>query len=141
MKKIFIRQAKKEDVPLFEELFLIFSGGALHRNETIQKIIDDPRHELLIAKNDQEIVGFIHQVFFLDPVHAGYNSLITSLFIKKGYQRKRIGSQLVEKAIINARKRCAIEIHVDTKEDNFRAITFYQKQGFKKTGILFELNP
>ncbi|NIQ05105.1 MAG: GNAT family N-acetyltransferase, partial [Candidatus Korarchaeota archaeon] len=69
------------------------------------------------------------------------NSDITSLFVKEGYRRRGIASQLLQKAIQNAKKRKVREIHVTTREDNNTAIRFYEKLGFKKEGILFETNP
>jgi hypothetical protein len=33
-----------------------------------------------------EVIGFVHQVFFEDSLHAGMNSLITCLFLE-GHNR------------------------------------------------------
>jgi len=69
------------------------------------------------------------------------NSDITSLFVKEEHRRKGIASQLMQKAIENAKRRKVIEIHVTTREDNQKAIRFYQEHGFTREGVLFELNP
>ena len=138
---IIIRQAKEEDTPVLEDLYLQFSQWPLERGVALRKIVKEKTSELLVAESNQEIVGFIHQIFFLDPVHAGLNSYITSLFVKEPYQGKGIGSQLLQKAIENAKKRGVIEVHVDTEENNAKAVEFYQKRGFKKAGVMFESNP
>jgi len=124
-----------------EDLFLQFSEWPLERGETLRKIMKEPTSELLVAESNQEIVGLLHQVFLLDPVHAGINLYITSLFVKQHYRKKGIGSQLLKKAIENAKKKGVIEVHVDTEEKNAKAIKFYQKHGFKKAGVIFENNP
>ena len=138
---VIIRRAKEEDTPVLEELFLKFSEWPLQRGQTLRKIVKETTSELLVAESNQEIVGFIHQVFFLDPVHAGLNSYITSLFVKESHRKKGIGSQLLKKAVENAKKKGVIEVHVDTEENNARAIEFYLKREFKKAGVIFENNP
>ena len=136
-----IRQAEEKDTPVLEDLFLRFSAWPLQRGQTLRRIVRETTSELLVAESNQEIVGLIHQVFFLDPVHAGLNSCITSLFVKEPHRKKGIGSQLLQKAVENAKKKGVIEVHVDTEENNARAIEFYQKHGFKKAGVVFENNP
>lgn len=138
---IIIRRAEEKDTSALEDLLLQFSGWPLRRGQTLRKIMKETTSELLVAESNQEIVGLIHQVFFLDPVHAGLNSYVTSLFVKESHRKKGIGSQLLKKAIENAKKKGVIEVHVDTEENNIGAIEFYQKLGFKKVGIMFENNP
>ena len=124
-----------------EDLFLQFSEWPLQRSQTLHKIMKDPASELLVAESDQEIVGLIHQIFFLDPFHAGLNSYITSLFVKEPHRQKGIGTQLLERVIEDAKKKGVVEVHVDTEDDNTEAIEFYQTHGFKKAGLIFESTP
>lgn len=138
---IAIRLAIEEDIPVLEELFLEFSSWNLQRSETLLKAIKDPNGELLVAESNGQVVAFLHQIFFIDPLHAGLNSDITSLFVKEGCRRKGIALSLVEKAVENAKRRNVIEIHVTTRESNRTAMELYEKLGFTKEGILFERNP
>ena len=136
-----IRRAEEKDTPVLEDLLLQFSEWPLQRDQTLHRIMRETTSELLVAESNQEIIGLIHQIFFLDPVHAGLNSYITSLFVKESHRKKGIGSQLLQKAIESAKKKGVIEVHVDTEENNVRAMEFYQKSGFKKVGVVFEYNP
>jgi len=136
-----VRLAREGDIPSLEELFFEFSGWELERNAALREAINDLNGELLVAEYDGELVAFLHQVFFVDPLHAGANSDITSLFVKEDYRRRGIASQLLQKALQSAKRREVIEIHVTTRKDNKAAIKFYEKIGFKKEGILFETNP
>jgi len=138
---VVIRQAEEKDTPVLEDLFLRFSAWPLQRGQTLRRIVKETTSELLVAESNQEIVGLIHQVFFLDPVHAGLNSYITSLFVKESHRKRGIGSQLLREAVKNAKKKGVIEIHVDTEENNVRAMEFYQDHGFKRVGVMFENNP
>lgn len=138
---IAIRLARKEDIPVLDELFFEFSNWQLERRDTLHEAIEDPNGELLVVESDGRVIAFIHQVFFNDPLHAGLNSDITSLFVKGDYRRKGIASQLLQKALETAKRRKVIEVHVTTRENNEEAFKFYEKHGFKKVGVLFEKNP
>jgi ribosomal protein S18 acetylase RimI-like enzyme len=138
---IIIRKARDKDVQVLEDLFREFSSWNLPRQESLLKAIGDPNGELLVAEYDDQVVGFLHQIFFVDPLHAGVNSDITSLFVKEEYRGKGIASSLVNKAVENAKRRKVLEIHVTTREKNHKAIRFYQKHGFTREGVLFEKNP
>jgi len=133
-----IRRAKLKDVRVLENLFLQASNSPLERGEILRKVLKDVNSELVVSEFSGEVVGFIHQVFVLDPFHGGLNSYIVNLFVKESCRNMGIGLQLVRKALENAEKRGVIEVHVDTEEDNVNAIKFYEKHGFRKVGIILE---
>jgi ribosomal protein S18 acetylase RimI-like enzyme len=135
------RLARQEDVRVLERLFEEFSGWQLERSVSISKAIDNPDGELLVAEVDDKIVGLIHQVFFEDPLHAGLNSYITDFFVKEEHRKKGIGSELLKRALETAKTREVKEVHVTTRENNYGAMKFYEKYGFSRAGVLFELNP
>lgn len=136
-----IRRARTKDVEVLEKLFEEFSSWHLERSASIRKAIIDPDEELLITEVDGQIVGFVNQAFFENPLHAELNSLITDLFVKKEYRGRGIGSQLIKKALETAKTRKVKEVHVTTREDNYAAMRFYEKHRFNKAGTLFEFNP
>jgi ribosomal protein S18 acetylase RimI-like enzyme len=133
-----IRHAKLKDVKALEHLFLQHSNLPLERSEILRKVLKDANSELIVSEANGEVVGFIFQIFILDPFHGGVNSYIMNLFIRESYRDIGIGSQLIKKALENAEKRGVIEVHVDTEEDNVNAIKFYEKHGFRKVGIMLE---
>ncbi len=136
-----IRSAREQDVQVLEQLFLEFSQWQIRRDEAIRKAIRDPAGELLVAASSGQVVAFIHQVFFQDPLHAGLNSAITSLFVSDRYRGRGIASQLVKRALENAKTRRVVEVHVDTEESNRDAVRLYERLGFKRVGVMFERNP
>lgn len=127
-----------DDLKALEELYLQFSDQHLARSEILQRVMKDVNNELIISESNGEIVGFVHQIYVLDPFHGGVNSYIMSLFVKESCREKGIGLQLVKKALESAEKRGVIEVHVDTEENNVKAIKFYEKQGFRKVEIMLE---
>jgi ribosomal protein S18 acetylase RimI-like enzyme len=135
---LIIRSAKLKDVRVLEDLLLQASNLPLKRGEILRKVLKDANGELIVSEFNGEVVGFIHQIYVLDPFHGGLNSYLMSLFVKESCRNVGIGSQLVKKALEKAEKRGTIELHVDTEESNVNTIRFYENHGFRKVGIMFE---
>jgi len=85
---ITIRLAREQDVSVLEELYLEFSNWLIKRDEAIRKALKDPNGELLIAELNGEVVGFLHQVFLHDILHAGSHSYILGLFVKEKHRER-----------------------------------------------------
>jgi len=119
---VIVRKARARDVEILGKLFEQFSGWHLERSVSIQKAIADSDGELLVAEVDGLVIGFVHQVFFEDPHHAGLNSLITDLFVRKEQQGQGIGSELIKRALESAKKKNVKEVHVTTREDNHEVL-------------------
>ncbi|MEM3550668.1 MAG: GNAT family N-acetyltransferase [Candidatus Bathyarchaeia archaeon] len=109
-----------------------------NRDETIRRVIDDENHEVLVARIDGLVVGVLHQHFYLDILHGSLMSHIYFMLVEKDHRNKGVGSQLLMKAIENAKKRGVNEIHVDTIFE--QAAKFYRKHGFKDDGTYLEIN-
>ena len=133
-----VRRVKLRDVKVLEDLFVQASGLSIERNGILRKVLKDASNEFIVSEYNGEVVGFIHQIFVLDPFHGGLNSYIANLFVKESSRNMGIGTQLVRKALENAEKRGVIEVHVDTEEDNMNAIRFYKNHGFRRVGVMFE---
>lgn len=136
-----IRLAKEDDIQYLEQLFREFSEWNLQRNESIREAINDPNGEFLVAERGGKLIALLHQVFYIDPLHAGICSTITNLFVKEQNRREGIASQLLQEALESARRRDVVEVHVTTREENDTAIRLYTKHNFKREGILLEANP
>ncbi len=136
-----VRTASERDLLQLKDLFLKFSKMKLQRTESIKKALQSPDEELLVAVSDDQLIAFLHHVFYNDPLHAGPCSNITSLFVKEQHRRRGVASLLLKKALETAKSRNVIEVHVSTRGDNRTAIRFYEKRDFTKAGILFEVNP
>jgi ribosomal protein S18 acetylase RimI-like enzyme len=59
---------------------------------------------------------------------------VKMLWVDEKYRNKDIGTQLIHKAVVIARKRGCKYVHLDTF--NFQAPGFYRKLGFKRFGSL-----
>lgn len=79
----------------------------------------------LIAKEGNEILGFgICK-------KEGEKGLIFSLAVRRKEQGKKIGTQILKNLLENLKKRGIKVVELHVKENNERAIKFYQKFGFE----------
>jgi len=138
MNELFIRPAKEGDVKAIENMIYKWIRWRRERADTIMKALRDENHQILVAEFNDQVVGVLQQIFYLDILNGGYNSHINFLLVDEEHRGKGIGSQLLEKAVGNAKKKGILEIHVDTIYEE--AAKFYKKHGFKDSGVMLELS-
>lgn len=91
------------------------------RDRWVSRIV--PQHEIVVAESDNGILGFIT----LNPE----SSELSQIFTKLSQQGHGVGS-----ALINwAKNRCRKGICLFTLEINYRSREFYEKHGFRETGL------
>lgn len=82
-----------------------------------------PTHEIAVAESDNEILGFVT----FNPETAELSQLFTRL----PEQSRGVGS-----ALINwVKNRCHKGVYLFTLEINYRSRKFYEKHGFRETGL------
>ena len=92
--------------------------------------IDFNAHHIFVAENEEgEIVGtatlFVTQRFIHKGGKVGH---LEDMAVRKGFERKGIGSSLVRRVIEEAKKQGCYKLILDCSEEN---IPFYEKLGFK----------
>ncbi|MDH5483107.1 MAG: GNAT family N-acetyltransferase [Candidatus Bathyarchaeota archaeon] len=137
MKKRIIRFAKENDISQIAKMILQWSNWQRERVTAIKSAINDKNQEVLVAEMDGKTVEVLHQIFFQDILLGDWSCHVLFLLVDEKHRGKAVGSQLLGKAIADAKKKGALEMHVDTiyKE----AVEFYRKQGFKDDGVMLEL--
>ena len=85
--------------------------------------------EYIIAKNENEIVGFAGIIILPDDVE------ITNIVTKKTERTKGIGKLLLDKLIEMASQTGKSNISLEVNEINQAAINLYKKSGFEEVGI------
>jgi len=121
---IAIKNATKNDIGILyqAELKLFKSPWSL---KNFEDEFDQPEGSLKKAVFKSRICGFAVSRIILDELH------ILKICTFKEYERKNIGSSLLN-FIINESKAkiCFLEV----SEKNYKALSFYKKNGFKITG-------
>lgn len=91
--------------------------------------LENPNSTYIVAKEDNEIVGFAGIWKAYDDIH------ITNIVTRKDKRNLGIGSKLLENLILLARKTNLDSITLEVNENNSSAISLYEKFGFSKIGI------
>ena len=95
----------------------------------LKKILRDPNHIIHVAELDGKIVGSTTLLIEQKFIHkGGFVGHIEDVVVRKGFERKQIGGEIVESLLDVAKKRGCYKTILDCK-DNVKE--FYEKIGFK----------
>jgi ribosomal protein S18 acetylase RimI-like enzyme len=94
---------------------------------SFMSMFNDPLMQGFIAETDDHITGYI-RLFFNDNENRLY---IPSLYLLPDFQRKDIGSRLLEAAEGYAREKNLDELWLGVMVKNRQALGFYRKVGFQ----------
>lgn len=138
--EVVIRSAILEDSNELLQLSnkLIHLSDWSNREVMLEQSLQDPNSKIYVSEVENKIVGFIEERFFPDFVEASTLGLIQSLIVDETYRKLGVGAKLLRKAIEEAERRNAMEIHVWMEFDNEQARNFYVKQEFNKRALLLE---
>jgi N-acetylglutamate synthase-like GNAT family acetyltransferase len=132
-----IRRARESDAQavtaLLSQLDYPFEAEAVVR--ALAEIVADPAHLPLVAEEDGEVVGFVNANFRPQLHHLAPVGTIDELVVDASRRSRRIGEQLVEAVLAEARRRGADVVEVMTHERRERARAFYCRCGFEATSI------
>ena len=141
---IIIKEAKPEDAAKLIEYTKIVgvqtdnlsfgkegAGDTPEVEEFIKRINSDPRSVMYFAWKNDDIVGCANISGMKRRMSHRANFAIS---VAKSEWGSGIGSALLEKCISFAKDNEIEIINLDTRSDNFRAISLYKKFGFVKIG-------
>ncbi|HVP36003.1 MAG TPA: GNAT family N-acetyltransferase [Terriglobales bacterium] len=145
---ISIDPATEADLPSIEPLLLELmeavddtEGFEIEKAfQNFRVLINDPAHHILLAKDEDGVVGFVNFSVRKTILHPGPSGLIDELVVSTSHRGKGIGKNLLQAAIEKCRKLGCCEVEVTTEKSNSRAREFYKKCGFKEDSVLLELN-
>lgn len=98
-------------------------------NETLKSELNNSNSHYIVAKLDDQIVGFAGIWKSVDDVH------ITDIVVKKDFRKKGIGSLLLQKLIELTKSLNYKELTLEVNVLNEPAKQLYLKFGFKELGI------
>ena len=136
-----IRPTSLNDINQIRQLYDEYIETDIQRDSTLRQAVASNDSEILVAEAQGKLVGLIHQLFYVDPLHAGTCSNLLFLYVTEAFRRQRIGSMLLDKALASAAKRRVREVHGSTRTDNFVAMRLYDKFRFEYAGPLLECTP
>jgi GNAT superfamily N-acetyltransferase len=111
-----------------------FEPNSEIQSKALSKIILDPKIGIiLIAKDDDKILGMVNLLFTESTALGSKVALLEDMVVLSSSRGRGIGSQLIDYAISEAKKVGCKRITLLTDIENTKAQSFYQKKGFVKS--------
>ena len=134
-------KATHSDIPELVELLKSlfeqeaeFEPNSETQSKALSKIILDSKIGIiLIAKDDDKILGMVNLLFTESTALGSKVALLEDMVILSSSRGRGIGSQLIDYAISEAKKAGCKRITLLTDIENTKAQSFYQKKGFVKS--------
>ncbi|NEQ53422.1 MAG: ribosomal protein S18-alanine N-acetyltransferase [Leptolyngbya sp. SIO3F4] len=114
-------------LPAVLELDQICLGG-LWTEAGYRREIDSPNSNLLVLLAEQDVIGLGCLWAIVDEAH------ITTLAIHPDFHRQRLGQLLLVQLLQLAHKRILAHATLEVRASNQRALSLYQKFGFRTAG-------
>ena len=146
-----VRLATEEDIPriidLYDELTISTSEVEMSRSSSLEdyrnmfaEIYTDPRHELLVAEHEGEIVGTVVLLIVPNLSHnATPWALVENIVVGHQYRRRGFGKLLLEYAIAQAKERRCHRIELCSDKRREEAHQFYESIGFGASAYGFRI--
>ncbi len=102
--------------------------------DAFQAIEQDPNNELLVAHQNDEVVGVL-QVTFTPYLtyQGGWRATIEGVRVARSLRAQGVGRSLVEEAVARARSRGCHLVQLTTDKTREDAKVFYERLGFAAT--------
>ena len=104
----------------------VFDGPVVQR--WTAEFVADPRHHLLVAVENDVVVGIVSAVHYVHPDKAP-QLWINELGVAPSHQRRGIGVALVSRMLVHGRSLGCTEAWVGTEVDNVAARALYERAG------------
>ena len=113
---------------------------AVYRS-AFEQIESDPKHELIVAEQDGEVIGTLHLMFLPSlSFQGGLRAQVESVRVDKRVQNQGIGSKMMKWAMERAQQRGAHVVQLTTHKTRLDAHRFYERLGFKGSHLGMKLS-
>ena len=107
------------------------------QRKALSKIILDPKIGIiLVAKDDEKILGMINLLFTESTALGSKVAILEDMVVLAQSRGEGIGSKFIDYAISEAKKEGCKRITLLTDIKNTKAQSFYQKKGFVKSKMM-----
>jgi ribosomal protein S18 acetylase RimI-like enzyme len=100
----------------------------------LAEFLADPRHYLLLAIEEQKVVGSLYGYALRQPYRRESQFFVYAIDVRPVYRNRGIGTALVDRFIAEARQAGAGEIWLLTNETNRSAMAMYAHSGLVRSG-------
>ena len=114
-----------------------FKPNSEAQRKALSKIILDPKIGIiLVAKDDEKILGMINLLFTESTALGSRVAILEDMVVLSKFRGEGIGSKLIDYAISEAKKEGCKRITLLTDIENTKAQSFYHKKGFVKSKMM-----
>ena len=139
---ITIRPAHSEDHPAIADLISELAASSEETTpitpEFVRHFLEFPGSGVLVAEEDQQVVGMLSYSLRPNLFHAGNSCTIEELIVTQAYRSRGIGGSLLERLLHQLLRQVCTEVSVSTMPDNHEAIAFYKSHGLIDEAIYLE---
>lgn len=116
----------------FDSMLKVRADALERAKEYLHEAVQSENSVVLVADAGGKIVGLVKgdlkKRFFYDPTVEG---TIIEFYVLPEYRRRKLGDELIQKAMQHLRKRGAQVITAEFPMQNMIAVNFYNKLGFR----------
>ena len=94
-----------------------------------QEFLEDSRHRLVVALEDNVVVGFVSAVVYLHPDKPAPELWINEIGVAPSHQRQGIGKMILRHLLYEAKQSGCTEAWVLTDRENIPAMGMYKSAG------------
>lgn len=94
----------------------------------------------ITAHEDGKQVGRQYLYILRNDLHKEPFGLLEDLYVEEDYRKRGIGSELVKKAIAEAKAQGCYKLILTSRDSNSRLHAFYERLGFAKWGSEFRID-
>ena len=105
-----------------------------YNRERIERMTSDLENRIiLLAFDDQRVVGHLQISLATNARFRGTGELF--IYLRQDFQNAGLGAAVMKYGLALARERKVHRVELTVVADNHRAITLYEKVGFKREGL------
>lgn len=139
---LIIRPAQSEDHTAIASLIAELAASTGETTpitvEYVRQYLEFPGSDILVAAENQQIVGLLSYSLRPNLFHAGNSCSIEELIVAQPFRSRGIGGALLEELLHWLSDQDCVEVSVTTMPDNQGAIAFYKSHGLTDEAIYLE---
>jgi ribosomal protein S18 acetylase RimI-like enzyme len=108
---------------------LCYEAAIAYSRREMRAYLTAPGSECVVAEDGEGIAGFCI------TAHKKEKAYIVTIDVLEAFRKRGVGSALLNEAEKRLAAQGVRSIALDTATDNFSAISFWQKHGYRKIGV------
>lgn len=138
-----VEPAQRSDLAQLAELLHLlflqecdFKPDSKKQRRALGMLLDSPSAAVFVARKGERIIGMVSLLFTISTSEGGAACWLEDMVVLPAYRHFGVGSQLLKRAVAEARSRGATRITLLTDRINGSAQRFYESHGFRPSPMV-----